>query len=614
MPVPPDRHHFAFRTLLPALLALAVWPLWAVDLLPLPQYAQHLRVATILHDWHALPLYRQTFERLPFPTPYSGFAWLTHGLARLHDVEWAGRVVLTLSVLGLVLAARWLLSVAGHSRWLLLGVLPWALNPDLIRGDANLVLALPLFLAVLASHLWLLKQASPWRALALAVLLCMLAVSHWIWLLAVLMLPLLATWQGAHRGWRQALLWPVQTLLLILPSVALLMPWARMTWREAVLAHGGTQNLLAGMPKMPLDSGRHLIDRLFDVFAPHGAGLDSVADLFLHRPGEIASFLWLTGLSMWLLGAIRQHRQRVMEQTELPNLQQVDGTAYLCQTLVLVAVAYLLAPTLVLSPIQLAGMGDRLVNLLAILAVLALPLQPMLPPLTARKRTWLGTTAMLVVCAQLPLSTLEAFTMARTELGPLRQVHASIPVGASVAILRTRTQGKWLRVPQFANLGAWFDVMVGGYVAEGLDDPQLQPVRFRPGQQRPQPPLDPAEFRWRDHGRWYGWFVVYAPPGTTQPEWDTFLRTLPRVYQRGAWSVYQNLDVTPWPPPPELTPAEHRAATRLTECALGLQGWRLSRPLALEPDSADQWLRTLWKCPDPIELKLPARPTGDVLH
>jgi hypothetical protein len=413
------------------------------------------------------------------------------------------------------------------------------------------------------------------------------------------LLPALAIWQGFHVGLRQALLWPLWTVALALPSVALLLPWARNAWLQV-------PHTLAGQPLLPLESGRLLIDRLLDVFAPHGPGLESLGDLVLHRPGGIATFLWLLGLFLWLLGAIRSRR-------ELPQVPPtgVDGTGYLGQALVLLLIAYLVAPAVLVQPLALAAPGGKLVDLLAILAILALPLQPMQPPRTARLRTWAGTLALLIVAIQMPLSTLEAWLLSRTELGQIRDVAAHVPAGATVATLHARMQGRWMRAPVLANLGHWHDVLVGGLAPDLLPDPLLQPVRVRVGRQRPLPPVDPDAFRWRDHGRWYDWFLVYEQPGDPPAAWDAFLRTLPRVYQRGPWSVYQNLDVVPWPPPPDLTPAEHRAAQRLMECALGLQGWRVARPTLAEPIAPDVALRKRWKCPEPEALR---RRAADVLH
>ena len=73
-----DRHRTALWALVAFLGALAVWPLWAVAHLPLPDWPAHLRQATILHDWQALPLYREAFTRAPGPTPLSAFPWLAH--------------------------------------------------------------------------------------------------------------------------------------------------------------------------------------------------------------------------------------------------------------------------------------------------------------------------------------------------------------------------------------------------------------------------------------------------------------------------------------------------------------------------------------------------------
>lgn len=574
MPVPADRHSFAFRTLLLALSALAIWPLWAVDLLPLPDYALQLRVATILHDWHLMPMYRQAFERVPFPTPYSAFPWLVHALARFHDVEWAGRIVLSAALIGLVLAARVLVAAAGHSRWLLLAVMPWLLNADFFQGDVNLVMALPIAIGVLAAHLQLLRAWSPWRALALALLLMALAVTHWLWALLVLMLPVLAAWQGSRIGFRQALLWPLRDIALALPSIGLLVPWARAT--APTLSRD-----IRFQPAMPLESLGRIPDRMFDVFAPHGGGLERLTDLFRHRPGEVATTLWAIGIGLWLLATMRQRRK-------LPVVQGhsgVEGSAYLGQAFVLLLTTYFLLPSNLFTPVSLASPGARLIGLMAIVGVLALPLQPLQAPPTARVRTWLGTALLLVVAVLMPLATLEGFLLTRADMGSIREAYGKIPAGATVATLRTRTPSRWLRKPALNDVGQWFDVMVGGYVPNPLDDAWLRPVRARPGWQRPIPPDDPDAFRWHEHGRWFDFFAVYSAPGQPPAGFDSFLRTLPKLYQRGPWSVYQNLDVTPWVPPVSLTPRQVRAAAHLAECSVAALGFMPSRPMREQDDA-----------------------------
>lgn len=612
MPVPADRHSFAFRTLLLALLALAIWPLWAVDVLPLPDYPQHLRVATILHDWQVMPMYRQVFERLPFPTPYSAFPWLVHVLARFHDVEWAGRVVLSAALIGLVLAARALVAVAGHSRWLLLAVMPWLLNADFFQGDVNLLMALPIALAVLAAHLHLLRASSPWRSLAVAVLLMALAVTHWIWALVVLLLPVLAAWQGWRVGIRQALTWPLREIALTVPSIGLLVPWARATLRT--MPRG-----LRLEPAMPLDSLRHLPDRMFDVFAPHGGGLEGVTDLVLHRPGEVATCLWAVGITLWLLATVRQRRELAVA----PPSSGVDGSAYLSQAFVLVLTAYFLLPSNIFLPFPVDAPGARLVDLMALLGVLALPLQPLQAPKTARLRTWLGTATLLVAAVIMPLATLEGFLLSRAELGPIREAYGKIPAGASVATLRTRTASRWLRKPALSEVGQWFDVMVGGYVPNALDDEWLRPVRARPAWQRPIPPDDPEAFRWHEHGRWFDFFAVYATPGQPPAAFDTFLRTLPKLYQHGPWSVYQNLDVTPWVPAVPLTPAQLRTAARLAECGVAAKGFTPTQPVrkraeaGVAADAGREEMLRAWLGCSPTAAE-PSSATGrqglDVLH
>lgn len=585
-----DRWRLALAMLLAALIGLSLWPIWARDFLPLHDAAQVEHQASILYDWNVRASFRSDYERLPYPTPNALGPYLITLFAPLLGVHLGLKAVLTLAMLALPLAAWALTRAARHSPWLLVAVVPWMWHYDVWVGHLGQVLGLPLLLALLALHLRFARDPGPWRALALVALLALLAVSDLLlWLVGAALLVLL----GAAIGWRQRRwlglpLLAVREAALALPSLALLLPWFRTEW-------WGRGRLTAEWT-LPMDTLKMLFSRLFDVFGPRGVALESLADLLFNRPGDLISALWLTGMGLWTLAAVRQGRERQAADAEArrgPPLHTANaavaaeaqarpawsGSAYLGWTWAWVATGLLLLPTHVLRPVWIHGVAPRLVTLLAVLGALALPLRPTWPPRSGRWRTWAGSAALAVAAVWMALSALRSTILTQEEYSHLRQALATIPPDKAVLVLRPNPHSRWMQLAIFHDVGQWWGALGGGAVPFAFRDPALQPVRPRPERLRPAPSGDDQDsYSYSEHGKYYDFVAVFRDPFAPEIRAEPLLRTWPRLYHRGRWQVFQNLRPEPWPPLPRVGPprnADEATTDALLQLCGGWMGWSL---------------------------------------
>lgn len=593
-----DRWRLALGVTLLFLVGLSLWPVWAGDFLPLHDGAQIEHQASILYDWNVRSSFRAAFERLPYPTPNALGPYLITLFAPLVGVHLGFKVVLTLALLAVPLSAYALVRAAHHSAWLLLAVVPWMWHQDVWIGHLGQILGLPMLLTLLAVHLSFARDPGPWRAVLQVVMLALLATTDLLlWFTGAALLTVL----GASVGWRWRRWWgapllAVRELALALPSMALLVPWVRAEW----LGRGG----FGGEWTLPMDTVKLLFSRLFDVFGPRGTALDSLADLLFNRPGDPISALWLLGIGLWTLAAVRQGRegfgatgrpmpaaapyanlpiQTANAAVATPPAQLLrnrpwSGTAYLGWAFAWVAAGLLLLPTNILKPVWIHGFAPRLVTVLALLGALALPLRPDWPPMTARWRTWAGTAALLVAAAWMALSALRSTVLTQQEFSHLRAAMATVPPDKSLLVLRSNDQSRWMQPAIFHHVGQWWGALGGGAVPFSFRDPALQPVRPRPGRLLPSPPADSHDqFNWNDHGRFYDFIAVYREPFAPEIRAEAMLRSWPRLYHRGRWQVFQNLRTERWPPPPALAPPAN-ADEAVTDALLGLwapwMGWQ----------------------------------------
>jgi hypothetical protein len=585
----PDRWPRLCYALTALLTGLLVAPIWSTDIMPLVDAGSHLHLITILHGLH-LPVFSKHYIQVHAIVPYISYYAVVDWLAWLRDVEWANRVVLTLCLIAVPLSALSLLRAAGHSRWLVLGVLPWLLNADFFMGFFNFLASIPLLLWLMAAHLrWL--RAPTWRrGLLVVALLCAMATTHYLlWAIALVLLPVLALQFGLRHGWRRALWWPVRDVLLGLPSIGVLLPWflkyfvfaegVTTSDQTSAVAKGSLLHRLAqvyaGEHLGPVDNLRQLFDRMFDTVGAQDAPLN-----LLYRPGELVSLLWVIGLCLWIVANVRQPREMPILQPakRFARTFAISGDSYTGWLLGWATLLYFVFPQHLLRPIWLHGVNFRLIEVLAMLGVVALPLRPLDPPATFRWRTWGGTACMIVASLVLAQTTWRCFGHAREEYGAIRQAYGTIPEGRAVLTLRSKRQSHWFRYHIFNGIGEYYGVMRRGYVPYSFADTSSKPVVVNRETAYPAPSWDAHEqFTWQDHGRFYDYIALFDDVGV-KPSWLVELpRSLVPVFHRGRWTVLRNPTPDPWPEP---TPLQR--ATQARDYSRNLAGRLLTAQVLSE--------------------------------
>ncbi len=600
-----DRWPWLCYALTALLTLLAVTPIWTADLLPLVDAGSHLHLITILHDL-SLPVFAKHYIKVHAIVPYISYYALVDWLAYFRDVEWANRVVLSGCLIAVPLSTFSLLRAAGHSRWLVLGVLPWLLNADFFMGFFSFLMSIPLLLWLMAAHLRWLRQPTWKRGLLVAGLLCAMATTHYLlWAIALALLPLLALQFGLRQRWWRTLWWPVRDGLLGLPSIGVLLPWflkyfvfaeGVTTSDQAAAARQGTflqklSHVYAGEHLGPVDNLRQLFDRMFDPVGSPNAPLN-----LLYRPGELVSLLWILGFVLWMVAGVRQQRntaqqQMIIQETSSPaDRFDIPGDSYVGWLLGWTVLLYFVFPQHLLRPIWLLGVNFRLVEVMAMLAVIALPIRPMQAPADFRLRTWAGTLCMIAASLVLSWSTYRCFRHAQDEYGAIRQAYAAIPSGKAVLTLRSKRASSWFRYHVFNGIGEYYGVMRRGYVPYSFADTSSKPVVINRAMAYPAPSWDAQDqFTWQEHGRFYDYIALFDDPAAPPPSWLAELPpTLKPVFRRGAWRILRNPSPDVWPPPTPaqlaekaLSFAQEATVRRLTAATLETAGLGAGRePLA----------------------------------
>ncbi len=643
LPTTPDaRHRFdlVHSTVLVLLTLLGIAPIWVTDILPLLDAASHQHLIRLIHDYSVTPIYQHHYEEVHAIVPYLTYYKAVDWLMVLLDVETANRVVLSLCLAALPMAASSLLRAIDHNRWLVLGVFPWMLNSDFYLGFFNYLMSIPLFLWLLAAHIRLLRNPNWPRAVLVAGLTVLLALTHYLlWAVSLVLLPLLALVFGLRSQRLRGLAWMLREVGLVMPSVLVLLPWflsyfvlAKDVRTPDQVAVGGAtlaqrlSRVYSGQHLGPMDDLRQLVSRMFDNDLPQPSEhLQTGWELLTSRQGELASFLWLVGLALWIIGSVKRERVVLAPRHARKRLQaalgaippaqsladsgrvlasvatvyvgargvrvRVPGTSYIGWVLALMTAIYFALPQHLARPIYLYGVDFRLVEVLGVLAVIALPVCPLLPPRHVRWRVWIGTALMAIVSVLVPLHTAGTFMMVRTEYGSIREAFGSIPAGRNVLTLRMKRGSRYLREMIFSNIGEYYAVFQGGYVPYSFADSSSKPIVTRTEAAMPAPTwFDHTTFSLDAHGKYYDYIVIFRDLEERPGSWERSLASWHRVYQRDNWQVYRNPAPEHWPPP---TPAELARAEAYETC----NRWILERmgfgPTSTMPQDLDVLLREL---------------------
>lgn len=635
------RWDVAYWTLFACLCFFGIAPVWISDLLPLLDAGSHLHLMKIIHDFGDNALYQHHYKEVHAIVPYLSYYKAVDWLQYFTDVEQANRIVLSLCLLGIPLAAHALLKALHHNRWLVLGVFPWMLNSDFFMGFFNYLMSIPVFLLVLAAHVHFLRRPS-WRGGALVGgLLVFLAVTHYLlWGVSLALLPLLALIFGLRKGWLRGISWGLREVAIVIPSIAVLLPWFLSYFvfadgvktPDQVALHGSTwfarlSRIYSGQHLTPLASVSQLFDHLFNRFAEQPIHIRGIQDLILRRQGELISSTWLLGIALWILGAVKRSHitmtgaqmkqlhdsapdgdtvdervqwpeqgnfaevSRVIVRATTAPASDVHGTSYIGWALALVTAAYFILPQHLNRPIILYGVNFRLVEVLGIMAVIALPVCPLLPARHVRGRVWLGTVAMLVASVMMPIYTSGVFMLARTEFGSIREAFHTIPPNRSVLTLRMKRQSQWLEERIFSNIGEYYAIFRGGYVPYSFADSSSKPVITRPEATMPAPVwYDHTTFGMKPHGKYYDYIAVYRGLNERTGTWELGLRKWHKIYQRDHWQVFRNPAKATWPPPSPLELARIEAIERAMDANMELLGLGAKSTLDLSVDG----LLELW--------------------
>ncbi len=577
------RHDPLLVILAVALTVIGVAPIWLCDLLPLVDMAAHLHLMTVMHDMARSPLIQQHYQEVHALVPYLSYYKAVDWLAYLMTVEQANRVVLTLTLAAMPWSAYVYLRAVGHSPWLLLGVLPWLLHCDFFMGFFSYLLSIPVFLLILAAHVRWLQSPTRGRGLVLVGLLGLLALTHYLlWAVALVLLPTIALAFGSRQGWRRAIGWPLRDCLMLLPSLALLLPWflryfvfaeGVKTSDAAIHRGGGTflqrlSNVYLGEHIGPLANLRQIPDVMFDAVYRVDAPMS-----LRERPGEWVTALWLIALILWLVGSARTPQPPIEPSRRVGN--GVSGSAYAAWAVAILAVEYFLMPRNLSRPIGLYGVNFRLIEVAMVLLICALPLDPLRPPRSTRLRVWLGACLMVTCAIFLPLATLREFREDRALMGDVREAYDHIPMGQRVLTLRGRRPSRWF----LFNIGEYYAVFRHGYVPYSFADTSSKPVVVNRDAALPAPPaIDLEFFNWQQQGRYYDYIVRFDEPGLLHP-WTPTMPNLPVVWRGRGWTVWRNPHPDVWPPPTDaaytdraLSALPHAAQMAMTRDAMVLFG------------------------------------------
>ncbi len=117
------------------LILLSLVPIWSVKYQPLPDHAEHLAAAAILHHYHHPQFEFERYYTLSLGlVPYWGYYFLTYVFALITGVDIANRVVLSLYVVGFPLGFSLLARQLGRSPLLGLLVFPVVWNYNFLIG------------------------------------------------------------------------------------------------------------------------------------------------------------------------------------------------------------------------------------------------------------------------------------------------------------------------------------------------------------------------------------------------------------------------------------------------------------------------------------------------
>lgn len=426
--------------------AAVVWvlPLWTVPFPPMLDYPQQLAVAAIVR-WIGDPArgFSEAYE-LALGRPQGLFEMVTAGLAYLMPLDVAGKLVLSLSLAGVLAAAAALCRRTGRPAWYALLALAVTYNHTFYWGFVDSLIAYPLFLGavVLADRL----LDGPFGLRSWLLLAGSVAIFYTVHLQMLFLLAGAVGWLALAR--RPPLGRLALQVSALLPGVVLgagVLGWAHLHGEEIMT---GFQQRLRAEPT---------------VLVPAGDKVGRAAGLLFGEYTDGSQALLFTVLLAVLLVLAARLRYRpegdVLFRTRFATLAGW------------VAILYFLLPEYAKGYL----VAGRLVPQVVMLAACALPV-----PSVSRRRVALAL-AVLLLALQFRL-VFDGFRTFEVESAGLdRLLEQAEPGQALAGLLYERRSSVWGTPEVMAHFPAWYQVYKGGRVLLSFVQFFNVPVRYRPG-------------------------------------------------------------------------------------------------------------------------------------
>ena len=427
-------------------VAAVVWvvPLWMIPFPPMLDYPQQLAVAAIVR-WIGDPAwgFGEAYE-LALGRPQGLFEMVTAGLSWLMPIHIAGKLVLSLSLAGVLLAAVALCRRTGRPEWYALLALAVTYNHTFYWGFVDSLVAYPLFLGavVLADRL----LDAPFGLRSWLLLAGSVALFYTVHLQMLLLLAGAVGWLALVRRP------PVGRLALqlsaLLPGVALgagVLGWAHLHAAEVMTRF---QQRIGGEPT---------------VMDPAGLKVGRISGLLFGEYSDGSQALLFTLLLAALLVLVIRLRYRpegdVLLRTRFATLAGWVG------------VLYFLLPEFTRGYL----VAGRLVPLVVMLAACALPIP-------SRNRRWAALALTVFLLAfQLQLVVDGFRTFAVESAGLERLLEQAEPGQALAGLLYERRSSVWGSPEVMAHFPAYYQAYKGGRLLLSFVQFFNAPVRYRPG-------------------------------------------------------------------------------------------------------------------------------------
>ncbi|HEV7668114.1 MAG TPA: hypothetical protein VGS22_06290 [Thermoanaerobaculia bacterium] len=508
------------RTPLRLVLAGALWvlPLWLVRFLPMVDYPQQLAAASILRFYgDPARALRQTYE-IVLLRPQGLFEMLTAGLGYLVPIEAAGKLVLSLSLLAVPLAAALLCRRTGRPEWYALLALAPTYNDAFAWGFVDNLLAYPLVLLGVALADRFFDRpfgGKSWTILAalglsfytvhLEFLLVFAGAVGWLALVRRPSFPRLALWLSS-----------------LIPGLALgagVLAWAHLHASEVMT---GYQQRLAAEPSH---------------FAPFTARVAHIPSILFSGAADGACYL-LTAILLVVLLVLSVPR------SEPESGSDSDGGAlYRTRFLSLgawIALLYFVLPNYTRGYL----VSDRLLPLAVMVAIAGLPCPP-----EASRRWRLAALLVAGLLAGQWMRTAAGFLGFASETEGLGELLDQTEPGQSLAGLIYEPGGEhgshgWDEPPVLIHTPAYYQVAKGGRIHFSFAQFFNSPVAYRPGRNEDDPLLaewdewNPQKFDYGRHGLHYRYFLVRGGAERLMAAFGPHLAEM-QVKRAGRWFLVE---------------------------------------------------------------------------